>query len=129
MRNVYRVFLMWHRQSRNRTPLLRRGKAILAVSTLAGILAGCTSQLADLAEPANTPARPAVAPAYPAVNDMPAPRDTKPLSAEESKRIADELSAARARQQAETENAPPPPPPPGPPATPEQSRGWPPWQQ
>jgi len=64
--------------------------------------AGCTSQLADMAEPTNTPARPAADRAFPSVNDMPATRDTKPLSAEERQRISDELSAIRDRQAAET---------------------------
>jgi hypothetical protein len=64
--------------------------------------AGCTSQIADLAEPADTPARPAAAPAFPAVHDMPAARDTKPLTAEERQRISDELSVIRDRQEAET---------------------------
>ena len=63
---------------------------------------GCTSQLADLAEPADTPSRPAAAAAFPAVNDMPATRDTKPLSPEERQRISDELAAIRDRQEAET---------------------------
>jgi hypothetical protein len=97
----YGVILLRHGLWRRRASLAR-GAAVLAISALTGILAGCTSQLADLAEPADTPARPAAAPAYPAVHDMPAPRDTKPLSAEESKRIADELSALRARQAAQT---------------------------
>ena len=40
--------------------------------------------------------------AFPAVNDMPATRDTKPLSPEERQRISDELAAIRDRQEAET---------------------------
>ena len=64
-------------------------------------LVGCTGQLADLAEPAGTPARPAVQPAYPAVHAMPPSRDTRPLSAEERQRISDELTGLRERQEAE----------------------------
>jgi len=79
--------------------------AALALAALAGT--GCTSQLADLAEPAETPPRSAVAPAYPAVHDMPSARDTKPLTAEERQRIADELSAIRDRQEADTAEAAP----------------------
>ena len=65
-------------------------------------MGGCTSHIADLAEPADAPARPTVEPAYPAVHEMPAARDTKPLSAAERQRLTDELSAARERQEAET---------------------------
>jgi hypothetical protein len=63
---------------------------------------GCAAQLADLAEPGETPPRQAVAPAYPAVHEMPSARTTRPLTAEESRRIADELTALRARQEVET---------------------------
>lgn len=75
-----------------------RAVAALALATLIG----CTSQLADLAEPADTPPRPAVAAAYPAVHAMPAARDTRPLTAEERRRITDELTGLRERQEAET---------------------------
>jgi hypothetical protein len=74
-------------------------RALLAVALAT---TGCTAQLADLAEPAETPPRPAVAPAFPAVHDMPTARDTTPLTAEERQRIADELSALRERQETET---------------------------
>ena len=74
----------------------------LALAVLVGARTACTSQLADLAEPADTPPRPAAQPAYPAVHDMPAARDTRPLTAEERQRITDELAAARDRQEAET---------------------------
>jgi hypothetical protein len=76
-----------------------------ALTLVALATAGCTSQLGDLAEPAETPARPASAPAFPAVHDMPAARDTKPLTAEERQRISDELSVIRDRQEAETADA------------------------
>lgn len=72
--------------------------ALLGASLAA---AGCTSQIADLAEPAAAPARPAVAPAWPTVNEMPAARDTQPMSAAERQRITNELSAARERHEAD----------------------------
>ena len=65
-------------------------------------LVGCTAQLADLAEPADTPPRPAVQPAYPAVHAMPAARNTRPLTDEERRRISEELTNLRERQEAET---------------------------
>ena len=65
-------------------------------------LIGCTGQLADLAEPDATPPRPAVQSAYPAVHDMPAARDTKPLTADERRRITEELNGLRNRQESET---------------------------
>jgi hypothetical protein len=65
-------------------------------------LIGCTGQLADLAEPAGTPPRPAAQSAYPAVHDMPPARDTRPLTAEERRRISEELTSLRDRQEAET---------------------------
>jgi hypothetical protein len=83
------------------TTSLTRPAAALAMLLLMA-MAGCTSQIADLAEPADAPPRPAVEPAYPAVHDMPAARDTKPMTAAERQRLADELSAARERQEAET---------------------------
>jgi hypothetical protein len=82
------------------TSSLARPAAALALFVLVG-MAGCTSQIADLAEPVDTPPRPAAEPAYPAVHDMPAARDTKPMTAAERQRLADELSAARERQEAE----------------------------
>ncbi|MFL6950615.1 MAG: hypothetical protein ACJ8FU_20685, partial [Xanthobacteraceae bacterium] len=83
------------------TSPVARSAAALAILLLVG-MAGCTSPIADLAEPADAPARPAVEPPYPAVHDMPAARDTKPMTAAERQRLADELSAARARQEADT---------------------------
>jgi hypothetical protein len=72
------------------------------VALVPAALIGCTGQLADLAEPAGTPPRPAVQSAYPAVHDMPAARDTRPLTAEERRRITEELNGLRDRQEAET---------------------------
>ena len=90
---------MWGRRSWMQISGLTRSAVVLLL--LAGV-AGCTSQIADLAEPVNAPARPAVEPAYPPVHDMPAARDTKPMTAAERQRLVDELSAARERQEAET---------------------------
>jgi type IV pilus biogenesis protein CpaD/CtpE len=76
--------------------MVARGVAVLAVA-LAGLLSACTSQL-DLAEPADTAPRAAAQPAQPlAVHDMPAARDTRPMTAAERQRITDELNAARER--------------------------------
>ena len=85
----------WHELSQ------RTGRWAL-LGLLAVTAAGCAAQLADLAEPADTPSRPPVAPAYPAVNAMPGARAGKPLTAEESRRITEELTALRARQELET---------------------------
>jgi hypothetical protein len=98
-----RVFLMLRCKSRHHAARL---PAVLAIAGLTS-LAACTSQLADLSDSADTPPRTAAQPAYPAVHDMPSPRDTKPMSAEESRRIAEELAAARERQEAETTGAVP----------------------
>jgi hypothetical protein len=94
------VVMMSRRRWQNRSRSKLRLAAALAIIALAST--GCTSQLADLAEPAETPARPTVAPAYPAVHSTPVARDTTPLTAEERQRIADELSALRERQEVET---------------------------
>jgi hypothetical protein len=80
---------------RSRRAFSRRRWLAAALALVAVASTGCTSQLADLAEPAETPPRPAAAPAYPAVHDMPAPRDTSPLTEAERQRISDELSALR----------------------------------
>jgi hypothetical protein len=74
-----------------------RRSALLAAAALAGLLTACTSQL-DLAEPTETAPRATTQPAQPlAVHDMPAPRDTRPMTAEERQRVIDELAAARER--------------------------------
>jgi hypothetical protein len=69
----------------------------MAAAALAFSLMACTSQL-DMAD--SEPQR--ATPSYPAVHDMPVPRDTKPMSAEERQRIAEELAAARERMESET---------------------------
>jgi hypothetical protein len=76
--------------------------SILALLALVvGTLPGCTNMLANLPGvglPPGTPERPAVPPPFPAVHDMPAPRETKPLSEAERKRLEAELNALRERQ-------------------------------
>jgi hypothetical protein len=87
----------------SRCKLPKQAVRALAVAVLMSATAACTSQLSDLSEPADTARSTA-----PAVHDMPAPRDTRPMSAEERQRIADELAAARERQEAETTGTVPP---------------------
>jgi len=81
-------------------PVLSARPGLAAV--LAAVLAagGCTSRLADLAEPAGTPGRSA-APAWPAVNAVPVQRDTKPLTDAERQRVTDELAASRDHHEAD----------------------------
>ena len=55
--------------------------------------------------PENAPERAAVQPEFPAVHDMPPARDTKPLTAEERKKLEAELAAARDKQETETGTA------------------------
>ncbi len=80
------------------------GRLLLAALSLA-ILAGCSSsQVIDdlpaaVALPADTPARPATPYQYPAVHDMPPPRATEPMSAEDQLRLEQELIAVRNRQE------------------------------
>jgi hypothetical protein len=77
---------------------------MLAVLSLVA-LAGCSSsQLADdmpasVALPSDAPARPATPYVYPAVHDMPPPRSTEPMSAEDQIKMERELAAARDRQE------------------------------
>jgi len=96
---------MLNRQSTKPVSGCGRGAWVFAIVALAGIMSGCT-QLTEISEPANVPPRQASEPAYPAVHDMPPARDTKPLTAEERQRIADELSALGKRQEAETPSSP-----------------------
>jgi hypothetical protein len=81
-----------------------RRRLLLAALSLA-ILAGCSSGQvinnlpASVALPADAPARPATPYAYPAVHDMPPPRATEPMSAEDQLRLEKELTALRNRQE------------------------------
>lgn len=80
------------------------GRLLLAASSLV-IMAGCSSSQfivdlpASVALPADAPARPATPYKYPAVHDMPPPRATKPMSAEDQLRLEQELTAVRNRQE------------------------------
>jgi hypothetical protein len=68
-------------------------------------LGGCSStQIVDdlpgvIGLPQDAPARPATPYQFPAVHDMPPPRTTEPMSAEDQLRMEKELSAARDRQE------------------------------
>jgi hypothetical protein len=86
---------------------MRRAFASLAALSLAAVsltgLAGCSSaqiidELPGIGLPADTPARPATPYSYPAVHDMPPPRATEPLSAEEQLMMEQELTRLRNRQ-------------------------------
>jgi len=80
------------------------GRLLLAASSLV-IMAGCSSSQfivdlpASVAVPADAPARPATPYKYPAVHDMPPPRATEPMSAEDQLRLEQELTAVRNRQE------------------------------
>jgi len=80
------------------------GRLLLAALSLA-MMVGCTSgQVMDdlpasVALPADAPARPATPYQYPAVHDMPPPRATEPMSAEDQLRLEQELTAVRNRQE------------------------------
>lgn len=63
-------------------------------------LGSCSTPLADLNLPENTPPRPETPAAYLPVHDMPAPRSAPVLTLEEQKKIEQELAAARDRQAA-----------------------------
>jgi hypothetical protein len=70
---------------------------------LLGLLAGCSSTIEKLPAavgglPADAPERTETPVAYPAVHDMPPPRSNAVLSADEQKKAAADLAAARDRQ-------------------------------
>ncbi len=73
------------------------GGALLA-ATLA--LGGCSTQIADMAMPADAPARPKEAGGYLPVHDVPPERAEAAMKPDEQKRIQSELIAARDRQAA-----------------------------
>jgi hypothetical protein len=87
----------------------KRALAAALVLAAASILAGCASTIADYAPnmlgglPAETPQRPAKPYVYPAVNDLPPPRTYPMLTAEEQKKLEDDLTAARERTSAAAE--------------------------
>jgi hypothetical protein len=72
---------------------------MLAVLIIGLPVAQCTSGpdlQSTFSLPAATPERPPVDPAYPAVHDVPV-HEGKPLTAEEQKRLKDDLARARER--------------------------------
>lgn len=87
----------------------------LTLALLAALAAtACTSTISNLpfvGEPDKLPPRPETPASYPAVHDLPAPRDTKPLTEEQRKKLEAELAAARDKQEADTNTKPPPAPP------------------
>jgi hypothetical protein len=83
------------------------GRSLLAAWSLGVflVLAGCSSGQviddlpANVGLPADAPARPAAPYQFPAVHDMPPPRTSEPMSAEDQLRLEKELTAARNRQE------------------------------
>jgi hypothetical protein len=79
-------------------------RSVLAALSLA-ILAGCSSsQMVDdlpaaVGLPADVPARPATPYQVPAVHDMPPPRATEPMSAEDQLKLEKDLVVVRDRQE------------------------------
>ena len=82
-----------------------------AAVVLTVVLAGCSTAI-DLVPtamgglPSTVPQRATTPPDYPAVNVQPAQRDIKPLTAEEQKKLQDELSGIRDRQEVRAGVAP-----------------------
>jgi hypothetical protein len=80
-------------------------RSILTALGLAASLTGCsagplTDQLpVELHLPADVPPAPATSYQYPAVHDMPPPRATKPMSAEQQLEMEKQLSDLRDRQE------------------------------
>jgi hypothetical protein len=82
------------------------GRSIMVAALgLAASLTGCsagplTDHLpAELSMPADVPPAPAAPYQYPAVHDMPPPRPTKPMTAEEQLQMEKQLSTLRDRQE------------------------------
>jgi hypothetical protein len=81
-------------------PRLAAAAALLAAGLT---LAGCSSAIDMIPTqvgglPANAPARPENAPEYPNVYATPAPRETRPLTDDEQKKLEKELTEIRDRQ-------------------------------
>lgn len=80
-------------------------RSILPTLGLAVFLAGCSaSSLVDqlppsVGLPAGIPAQPAVSYQYPAVHDVPPPRATKPMSAEQQLQMEQQLTNLREHQE------------------------------
>src|SRR6266849_5839434 len=89
-----------------------RLQGVLLACGLSAVLAGCGSsslnnKIVDnmpsaVGLPDDAPARPEASPAYPAVHDMPPPRATATLSAEEQEKLEHDLASLRTRQAATT---------------------------
>src|SRR5438128_6572654 len=99
----------------------RRYASAPAVALMLLLVSGCASSTFDaLPEkmgglPESAPARPAESFAFPNVYET-RPRETKPLSTDEQKKLESDLVTLR-EQQKNLANPLPPPPPPPPPAT------------
>src|ERR1051325_11065909 len=99
----------------------RRRTSAPALVLIMLALSGCASTFDALPEkmgglPESAPARPAEPFAFPNVYEA-RPRDTKPLSADEQKKLESDLVTLR-EQQKNLANPPAPPPPPPPPPAP-----------
>jgi hypothetical protein len=84
----------------------RRVRAAVLLFAAASVLGGCASTVADNTPqalgglPADAPKRPAEPQAYPAVHEVSRPRRDRMLTAEERKKLEEELAAAGARTSA-----------------------------
>jgi hypothetical protein len=86
----------------------RKTLALAALFCAALVLAGCSSQIADLpliGTPADAPARPKDANGYLPVNDLPPDRDEAAMDPAARAKIQAELIAARERQAAASKDA------------------------
>ena len=87
---------------RNRRAPARRGGSVVALAWSTALCA-CSSLgdnlPAPLGLPEGAPERPAVEREFLPVHDMPQPRDTKPLSEQERKKLEVELKETRDRQE------------------------------
>jgi hypothetical protein len=82
-------------------------RSIVAAAVMAAALAGCSAgQLGDTLPnsmgglPEGAPVRPNTTRQFPAVHDMPSPRPTTPLSAEDQLKLEKDLQDARTKQEA-----------------------------
>src|SRR4051812_19464969 len=93
----------------------RRSLSAPALALMLLVVSGCTSTFDALPEkmgglPESAPARPAQSFAFPNVYEA-RPREAKPLSTDEQKKLESDLVTLR-EQQKNLANPPPPPPPP-----------------
>ncbi len=89
---------------------MRKASIRTAGLAVAGVIAlsGCTAAGPAMEQlppqfgglPPGAPPRPATAYQYPAVHDMPPPRETRPMTADEVRKAEKDLAAARDRQEA-----------------------------